>query len=165
MFDPPLVGYREINKIIRGDVEAEPEPEPEADPVVEEEKKLRWYDYILHPPFLKSGEKNLESPSKPPPPTPTPTPTPHVLPTGFVDLRYKGLGFVLDFGWKRSEEGMAWELEEYRRSRSGPLRVSVDQEPTMETRWQLRKRMRDRFAYWRDQIPGLWDRIALSRTW
>lgn len=163
LFDPPLVGYREINKIIRGDVKPEPEPEPE--PVVEEEKKLpRWYDYILHPPFLKSRE-DLESLRKTPPPTPSPTPTPNVLPAGFVDLRYKGLGFVVDFGWKRSEEGMAWELEEYRRSRVDPLRVSVDKEPKTETRWQLRKRMRDGFVYWRDRVPGCWDRIALLRSW
>ena len=38
------------------------------------------------------------------------------LPPGYVDMRWKGLGFVLDFGLKRSDEGMRWEMEEWRRS-------------------------------------------------
>ncbi|OXC70422.1 hypothetical protein AYX13_00897 [Cryptococcus neoformans] len=34
------------------------------------------------------------------------------LPALYVDWRYKGIGFVLDFGLKRSEEGLKWEIEE-----------------------------------------------------
>lgn len=34
------------------------------------------------------------------------------LPAFYVDWRYKGIGFVLDFGLKRSEEGLKWEIEE-----------------------------------------------------
>jgi hypothetical protein len=35
------------------------------------------------------------------------------LPSGYVDLRYRGLGFVWDFGWRRTEEGMEWELGDW----------------------------------------------------
>ncbi|KAK8847377.1 hypothetical protein IAR55_005235 [Kwoniella newhampshirensis] len=34
------------------------------------------------------------------------------LPPGYVDLSWKGIGFIVDFGWKRSEEGIKWEIEE-----------------------------------------------------
>ena len=33
------------------------------------------------------------------------------LPWGYFDLRYRGIGLVVDFGWKRTEEGMKWEGE------------------------------------------------------
>ena len=39
------------------------------------------------------------------------------LPSGFLDLRYKGLGFVLDLGWTRTEEGMRWEIQDRIRAR------------------------------------------------
>lgn len=32
-----------------------------------------------------------------------------VLPPGYVDLRWKGMGVVLDFNWRRTEEGMIYE--------------------------------------------------------
>jgi hypothetical protein len=35
------------------------------------------------------------------------------LPSGYVDLRYRGMGLVWDFGWRRTEEGMEWELEDW----------------------------------------------------
>jgi hypothetical protein len=35
------------------------------------------------------------------------------LPSGYVDLRYRGLGLIWDFGWKRTEEGMEWELGDW----------------------------------------------------
>ena len=35
------------------------------------------------------------------------------MPDGYVDFRYKGLGFVWDFGWRRTEEGMEWEMEDW----------------------------------------------------
>jgi len=35
----------------------------------------------------------------------------HQLPWGYFDLRWKGVGIVLDLGWRRTEEGMRWEGE------------------------------------------------------
>ncbi|WVN89460.1 uncharacterized protein L203_104683 [Cryptococcus depauperatus CBS 7841] len=34
------------------------------------------------------------------------------LPPGYVDLRWKGVGFVVDFGWRRTSKGIQWEIEE-----------------------------------------------------
>jgi hypothetical protein len=51
----------------------------------------------------------------------TPSLTP--LPPNYLNLQWKGIGVILDFGWKRSEEGLKWELEnEYygSESYSGP---------------------------------------------
>ncbi|ORY30993.1 hypothetical protein BCR39DRAFT_100387 [Naematelia encephala] len=36
------------------------------------------------------------------------------LPRGYVDLSLKGLGFIVDLGWRRTEEGLAWEQESWR---------------------------------------------------
>ncbi|WVQ83354.1 hypothetical protein IAT38_005493 [Cryptococcus sp. DSM 104549] len=34
------------------------------------------------------------------------------LPPGYLDLRFRGVGFVLDLGWRRTDEGIQWEIEE-----------------------------------------------------
>ncbi|WVW78517.1 hypothetical protein I302_100472 [Kwoniella bestiolae CBS 10118] len=34
------------------------------------------------------------------------------LPRNYVDFSWKGVGFVLDFGLRRSDEGIKWEIEE-----------------------------------------------------
>ena len=31
------------------------------------------------------------------------------IPNGYVDLRWKGVGFILDLGWRRTKEGLLWE--------------------------------------------------------
>jgi hypothetical protein len=36
------------------------------------------------------------------------------VPRQYLDLRFKGLGLVLDLGWRRSEEGLRWELDDWR---------------------------------------------------
>lgn len=36
------------------------------------------------------------------------------VPRDYLDLRFKGLGLVLDLGWRRSEEGLRWELDDWR---------------------------------------------------
>jgi hypothetical protein len=47
------------------------------------------------------------------------------LPENYVDMRYRGLGLVVDFGWRRTEEGMEWEVEDWRdtKMRYGVLNV------------------------------------------
>lgn len=47
------------------------------------------------------------------------------LPKHYVDLRFGGLGFVLDLGWRRTDEGLRWEVEDTMRAaalnrRAGP---------------------------------------------
>jgi hypothetical protein len=41
-----------------------------------------------------------------------PTPPAKPLPKWYHDLRLGGVGLVLDFGWRRTDEGLQWELEE-----------------------------------------------------
>jgi hypothetical protein len=36
------------------------------------------------------------------------------LPENYVDMRYRGLGLIFDFGWRRTEEGMEWEMQDWR---------------------------------------------------
>ncbi|RSH92148.1 hypothetical protein EHS25_008563 [Saitozyma podzolica] len=36
------------------------------------------------------------------------------VPRDYLDLRFRGLGLVLDLGWRRSEEGLRWELDDWR---------------------------------------------------
>lgn len=41
------------------------------------------------------------------------------LPENYVDMRYRGLGLVFDFGWRRTEKGMAWEISDWERTTNG----------------------------------------------
>lgn len=53
------------------------------------------------------------------------------LPRDHLDLRYRGLGFVLDFGWTRSEEGVRWEMEDRKAAGSrlnGPRKTVQEEE-------------------------------------
>jgi hypothetical protein len=75
------------------------------------------------------------------PPTPVlPTPSaipayikstePSALPPNYLDLRWRGIGFVLDLGFKRTEEGMAWEVAqmlEASTKRTDERRVGVEE--------------------------------------
>lgn len=38
------------------------------------------------------------------------------LPPGYIDLRWRGLGFVLDIGFARSEQGLKWEIADTKRA-------------------------------------------------
>lgn len=40
------------------------------------------------------------------------------LPRGYVDLSFRGIGFVFDFNPTRTEDGIAWEIEDARRARA-----------------------------------------------
>jgi hypothetical protein len=46
-------------------------------------------------------------------PSSTSSSTKDQLPSGYVDLRYRGLGLIWDFGWRRTEEGMEWEMKDW----------------------------------------------------
>ena len=56
------------------------------------------------------------------------TSLPRDLPSHHLDLRYKGMGFVLDLGWKRSNEGVIWEES------SGRISQEVEGEPIEEAK-------------------------------
>ncbi|TYJ52219.1 hypothetical protein B9479_007178 [Cryptococcus floricola] len=58
---------------------------------------FEWVDFRS-----KTAEKRKRIPSTPAAP----------LPKGYIDLRYKGLGWVIDMNWRRSEEGLKWEVEQ-----------------------------------------------------
>jgi hypothetical protein len=45
---------------------------------------------------------------------PRPAPPGPPVPRDYLDLRFRGLGLVLDLGWRRSEEGLRWELDDWR---------------------------------------------------
>lgn len=150
IFDPALVGYREITKIIHGKPEPIPNTEPAAEPssIPETEDKFtRWYDRLFRPSHIPTPKEILPTPIR----EPTPPPTPNHLPPGYIDLRYKGIGFVLDLGWKRSEEGMAWEVEEWRRSAVSIRRTGEVAEKSVEVE--------------RRQEHSLWERIPLLGSW
>ncbi|WRT64819.1 uncharacterized protein IL334_001755 [Kwoniella shivajii] len=34
------------------------------------------------------------------------------LPNKYVDISWKGIGMIVDFGWKRDDQGIKWEIEE-----------------------------------------------------
>ncbi|WVQ76066.1 hypothetical protein IAR50_005703 [Cryptococcus sp. DSM 104548] len=58
---------------------------------------FEWFDYRS-----KTAEKRQDLASQAAAP----------LPKGYIDLRYKGLGWVVDMNWRRSEEGLKWEVEQ-----------------------------------------------------
>lgn len=137
LFDPTLIGYREMSRVWNdvvsgqdevsvdglgwwpgkwkmgmssfgskesessmgtvkdGEGEVEEEPATTADehtsdaedtPLVEEGDATSATPYVMH----------TESP----------------LPKHYIDLRFGGLGFVLDLGWRRTDEGLRWEVED-----------------------------------------------------
>jgi hypothetical protein len=55
------------------------------------------------------------------------------LPSGYVDLRYRGLGLIWDFGWRRTEEGMEWELGDWVNTNKIYGKEEVAGEITLET--------------------------------
>lgn len=65
-------------------------------------------------PQSERHKTNTEEAEEELPPLPSYPATPPIrpLPPGYLDLRIKGVGVVLDIGWKRTEEGLDWELAE-----------------------------------------------------
>ena len=61
------------------------------------------------------------------------------LPWGYFDLSFRGIGFVFDFNPTRTEEGIAWEIEDARRARtrsalqSAPMSTTPGQAEEPET--------------------------------
>ena len=111
---------------------------------------MRWYHRLL-PTRTKvvpelAGQPNGEAREEP---------LPLPLPAGYIDLRYKGMGFVLDTGWRRSEEGMRWEVEEWRRTRRRTGQ-------TQETEKENGKEKANVASRW----GGGWiERIPFVRSW
>ncbi|WOO83751.1 Signal peptidase complex catalytic subunit SEC11 [Vanrija pseudolonga] len=56
-----------------------------------------------------SQQHALASPPSPPSPS---------LPPGYVDLRIGGIGFVVDLGWRRTDQGLHWEVDDIRHARA-----------------------------------------------
>lgn len=84
LFDPPLVGYQPVSAV----------PPASASAASAMSSALGDPDAAAATP----GEI-----------TPVEPTASEDLPKGYYDLSWKGLGFVLDLGWKRTEEGMRWE--------------------------------------------------------
>lgn len=56
-----------------------------------------WFDPVLH---AFSPNATITTPEE----------TGSTLPKGFLDLRYRGVGFILDFGLTRTDEELGWEM-------------------------------------------------------
>jgi len=125
IFDPVLVGYREMQRVWRETLEGEDDeassavsssaPSPGSDPLASSEEASNA--------SLPEADADLSAhpvPSVPIQAT-TATATSAVtgskgLPPGYVDLRIGGIGLVLDFGWRRTDEGLRWEVENVRQA-------------------------------------------------
>lgn len=140
-FDPALVGYTEMQRAWTDDVPAhapppaqevtavavdsdnnapdasEHEPDSEAPPPSVEEVQTStivrhsgsWLTGWMSP-FKRTGSPD-QAPTIHPPTQPI-----RSLPRGYYDLRLGGVGLVLDLGWRRTDEGLAWELEEQKQA-------------------------------------------------
>lgn len=75
----------------------------------------RWYSYIFHPDRLPSR----------------------------YDLRYNGIGFVLDLGRGRTEQAVKQEVKEWRAWEAGKKRKAKEQEPKRERVGVLEEMRRD----------------------
>jgi hypothetical protein len=70
-----------------------------------------WFDLnngYLFDPVIRAFSTNTSS---------TPTTTiikSSGLPENYVDMRYRGLGLIFNFGWRRTEGGMEWEMQDWR---------------------------------------------------
>ncbi|KAL1406237.1 hypothetical protein Q8F55_007928 [Vanrija albida] len=58
-----------------------------------------------------SANARLSQQALVPPPSPS-------LPPGYVDLRIGGIGFVVDLGWRRTDQGLHWEVDDVRHARA-----------------------------------------------
>lgn len=100
------------------------------------------------------------------------------LPALYVDWRYKGIGFVLDFGLKRSEEGLKWEIEEMlgrtwdrdelkpmekKRDRQGVSGKMVDAVESSSAQAEKTATARDKMEAVTKQ--SLWSKIPLVGSW
>ncbi|KAL7419029.1 hypothetical protein Q5752_006714 [Cryptotrichosporon argae] len=79
--------------------------DPDAQAILELPERLRSADR----PASTASPPALSTPGVPPALSPAAGPVPD-LPRHHVDARFRGLGFVVDFGWRRTDEGVAYEL-------------------------------------------------------
>jgi len=83
LFDPPLVGYQPVRQ------------GPSSASATSAVSKAPGDS-----PFTERSDADAASAE---------TQRSRALPNGYYDLSWKGLGFVVDLGWRRTEEGMRWE--------------------------------------------------------
>lgn len=135
LFDPTLVGYREMSRVWRDVVNGQDEVSvdglgwwpgkwkmgmsslgPKAsdsavkavkDGEVEGANESATVDE--HPSEAEGAAEDVKA-------TPYIVHTESPLPKHYVDLRFGGLGFVLDLGWRRTDEGLRWEVEDTMRA-------------------------------------------------
>lgn len=131
LFDPTLVGYREMSRVWHDVVNGQEEVFVDG---------LGWWPGKWKMGMSSFGPKESDSAIKAvknqeedepaslaehisdadhaPAEGAASTSTPYVvhtespLPKHYVDLRFGGLGFVLDLGWRRTDEGLRWEVED-----------------------------------------------------
>ncbi len=63
------------------------------------------------------------------------------------------MGFVVDFGWKRSEEGMEWEVEEWRRS------------AVKARRQEEERKLVGTADHDRGRMEGIWESVPFLGSW
>jgi hypothetical protein len=108
IFDPVLVGYREMQRVWRETLEGEKQ-DMSGSAVTATEASATTP--------LESSDSAGEGEPTPPAPSSAAVPAHTVspgLPDGYVDLRIGGVGLVLDLGWYRTDEGLRWEAANVR---------------------------------------------------
>lgn len=74
------------------------------------------------------------------------------LPASYFDLRWGGLGFVIDFGFGRTEEGMQWEVEDAKRA------VAVEEATGWNQLWVIPPKQEDYTKFPWDDIQAYFGR-------
>lgn len=130
IFDPCLVGYDRMRQawVENGTAGADTaaDMDPSAQQAVSSEAKEpghwpgKWKLGLSTLMFDQQHDKNSrprrDAGTDSPRPGPSYPATPPVqpLPPGYLDLRIGGVGLVVDVGWKRTEQGLDWELAEHK---------------------------------------------------
>ena len=80
------------------------------------------------------------------------------LPPGWIDLRYRGVGVVLDLSWRRSEEELQWELSDWERSTERQRKDRQTKRSGSQAGEMTRK------AKGKDEGP-VWRRMSFLGSW
>ena len=75
----------------------------------------------------------------------------NVIPDNHLDLRYGGVGLVLDFGWKRTDESIRWEMTTGRGKRKDDeVIVHNNDEASAQGIGKPRRARWEKWAVWGD---------------